>query len=78
MSRAARPRRLADVVAMPGYERPEDAVKYVIEEAARGTLKGVVLCLIMKNGNVDIIRCGQCKNDEVVWAGTEMIHNTMR
>lgn len=63
-------KKLGEVVAMPGAERPEDVLKYLHEAIATGKVGGVVVGISFKDRrDLDVRICGKVLNGELVWMG---------
>lgn len=58
----------AEVVALPGADRVEDALKFLNEALAAGA-RGIIFATIEADGNVSVRCYGEIKLQEIAWAG---------
>jgi hypothetical protein len=62
----------AEVVALPDADQASDAVKFILEAAAKGTLRGVIIATVIAEGPIDIRHTGDVTLSEMCWTGAKL------
>lgn len=75
MPRMRAKKKNAEVVAIPGAERPEDVIKFVLEAIALGGVAGVVVGITFKDDHqpTDLRVCGTVTRRDMVWLGSILV-----
>lgn len=65
---------LAEVLAIPGVARPEDAFKFLAEAQAAGRLRGVILVLITGDErDIEVSNCGDVRRGEMAMVAGRLL-----
>ncbi len=68
----------AEVRALYGADRPEDVLKRLNEAFANEDVRGVIITTVNQDGACDTRVYGDVKNNELTWAGTQLVAEAHR
>lgn len=78
MTKARKKRPPTPVVAIPGAERAEDALKRLHEALTNENPKGVIVITVAQDGTTDTRLYGQFVRQEIAWAGAELTNEAFQ
>lgn len=67
-------RKVAEVRAIWGAERPEDALKRLNEALANESPRGIMVITVSQDGTCDTRAYGEVRRGEMAWAGSQLVH----